>query len=84
MQRNHLWSPSGEIERKLLKQPKAPDDVSYVIELTSQFCVHSVSVHGEAVLRLLKPFHSHLPVLPSNRHFPKEIPGAYHQRNLSQ
>ena len=28
------WSPSGEIERKLLKQPKAPDDVSYVIELT--------------------------------------------------
>ena len=31
MQRNHLWSPSGEIERKLLKQP---DDVSYVIELT--------------------------------------------------
>ena len=21
MQRNHLWSPSGEIERKLLKQP---------------------------------------------------------------
>lgn len=41
-------------------------------------------VHGEAVLRLLKPFHSHLPVLPYNRHFPKEIPGAYHQRNLSQ
>ena len=34
MQRNHLWSPSVEIERKLLKQPKAPDDVSYVIELT--------------------------------------------------
>lgn len=34
MQRNHLWSPSGEIERKLLKQPKVPDDVSYVIELT--------------------------------------------------
>ena len=34
MQRNHLWSPSGEIERKLLKKPKAPDDVSYVIELT--------------------------------------------------
>ena len=34
MQRNHLWSPSGEIERKLLKQPKAPDDVSHVIELT--------------------------------------------------
>ena len=34
MQRNHLWSPSGEIERKLLKQPNAPDDVSYVIELT--------------------------------------------------
>lgn len=34
MQRNHLWSPSGEIERKLLKQPKTPDDVSYVIELT--------------------------------------------------
>ena len=34
MQRNHLWSPSGEIESKLLKQPKAPDDVSYVIELT--------------------------------------------------
>ena len=34
MQRNHLWSPSGEIERKLLKQPKATDDVGYVIELT--------------------------------------------------
>ena len=34
MQRNHLWSPSGDIERKLRKQPKAPDDVSYVIELT--------------------------------------------------
>ena len=34
MQRNHLWSPSGEIERKLQKQPKAPDDVGYVIELT--------------------------------------------------
>ena len=34
MQRNHLWSPSGDIERKLLKQPKAPDDVSDVIELT--------------------------------------------------
>ena len=34
MQRNHLWSPSGEIERKLLKEPSAPDDVSYVIELT--------------------------------------------------
>ena len=34
MQRNHLWSPSGDIERKLLKQTKAPDDVSYVIELT--------------------------------------------------
>lgn len=34
MQRNHLWSPSGDIERKLLKQPKAPDDVSYVIKLT--------------------------------------------------
>ena len=34
MQRNHLWSTSGEIERKLLKQPKAPDDVGYVIELT--------------------------------------------------
>ena len=34
MQRNHLWSPSGDIEIKLLKQPKAPDDVSYVIELT--------------------------------------------------
>ena len=34
MQRNHLWYPSGEIERKLLKQPKAPDDVGYVIELT--------------------------------------------------
>ena len=34
MQRNHLWSPSGDIERKLLKQPKAPDYVSYVIELT--------------------------------------------------
>lgn len=34
MQRNHLWSPSGDTERKLLKQPKAPDDVSYVIELT--------------------------------------------------
>ena len=34
MQRNHLWSPSGDIERKLLKQPKAPYDVSYVIELT--------------------------------------------------
>ena len=34
MQRNHLWSPSGDFERKLLKQPKAPDDVSYVIELT--------------------------------------------------
>lgn len=34
MQRNHLWSPSRDIERKLLKQPKAPDDVSYVIELT--------------------------------------------------
>ena len=26
--------------------------------------IGSVSVHGEAVLRLLKPFHSHLPVLP--------------------
>ena len=34
IQRSHLWSPSGEIERKLLKQPKAPDDVGYVIELT--------------------------------------------------
>ena len=34
MQRNHIWSPSGDIERKLLKPPKAPDDVSYVIELT--------------------------------------------------
>ena len=34
MQRNQLWSHSGDIERKLLKQPKAPDDVSYVIELT--------------------------------------------------
>ena len=39
------------------------------------------SENGEAVLRLLKPFHSHLPVLPYNRHFPKEIPGAYHHRN---
>ena len=34
MQRNHLWSPSGEIEREMLEQPKAPDDVGYVIELT--------------------------------------------------
>ena len=36
MQRNHLWSPSGEIERKLLKQPKAPDHVSYLKQLTNK------------------------------------------------
>ena len=29
--------PSGDIERKLLKQPKAPDDVGYVIELTINY-----------------------------------------------